>query len=194
MAKKLKRDLDLLAAYSYEKTFFEKNKILVIIGGAGAVAVTVALVFFLVIFIQNMSTRADIRDLENQMTELQTQIAVAEADPDAIAYNQYKSEMTYLNSISDQVFNEELKQDVLMSIDSVTGNVSIRSIGYTQATSTIELSVTAGDKNIPPQLITSLKNTGKFSSVTYSGWSSSDSSVSVNVSLVISQPGGSEDE
>ncbi len=194
MAKKLKRDLDLLAAYSYEKTFFEKNRILVLLGGVGAIVVTAALVFFLVIFIQNMGTRGDIKDLENQMLELQTQIAVAETDPNAIAYNQYKNEMAYLDSIGDQVFNEELKRDVLLSIDSVTGNVSIKSIGYTQATATIELAVTASDKNVPPQLITALKNTGKFSSVSYSGWSSGDSSVSVNISLVISQPGGNEDE
>lgn len=196
MAKNLKRDIDLLAVYSHEETFFERNKTMVILGSIGGTVVLAALVVFIVLFVQNMMTRSDISDLNNEKDQLQAQIDAAAADPTAIAYNQMVTEINYLNSIDSIVFQyEELSRDVLVAIDRVSNSATVEDISYSQADGSIELAVTGNNENVPPQFITALKGTGAFSSVKYSGWSSNEGeSVSFNVSLIISQSGGEDDE
>ena len=191
MAKNIKRDIDLLEAYSHKTTFYEKYQKLVIAGIGVGVLFVIALGVWGFLFISNFMTRGDIKDLNAQMTQLEEDLNTYSTNESVMALQQAQNELAYLKTIDPQVYgNDQLKKDILTTIDGVTNGSTINSLSYVQQGETINISLTCSDYRTPPTIITALKNTGKFTSVSYSGWSVSSSSVSVSISLVVAQEGG----
>ncbi|MDD3026916.1 MAG: hypothetical protein PHI41_02480 [Erysipelotrichaceae bacterium] len=192
MAKNIKRDLDLLEAYSHKATFYEKNQKLVIAGiGVGALFV-IAIGVWGFLFISNFMARGDVKDLKAQVEQLETDLNTYSTTESVMALNEAQDQLAYLKTIDPQVYgNDQLKKDILTTIDGVTNGSTINSLSYVQQGGTINISLTCSDYKTPPTIVTALKKTGKFTSVTYSGWSvNSGAAVSVSISLVVAQDGG----
>ncbi len=191
MAKNIKRDIDLLEAYSHKTTFYEKYQKLVIAGiGVGALFV-IALGVFGFLFISNFMTRGDIKDLKAEVQQLETDLNTYSTNEYVMSLNEAQAQLAYLQTVDDEIYgNDQLKKDILTTIDGVTNGSTINSLTYVQQGGTINISLTCSNYKTPPTIITALKNTGKFTSVSYSGWSDSGTAVSVSISLVVAQDGG----
>lgn len=195
MAKNIKRDIDLLEAYSHKATFYENNQKLVIGAAALAVVFVLALGVWGFLFISNMNARADVNDLKAQVEQLEVELTTSSTNESVIALNQAQAQLAYLQTIDTQVYSyDQLKKDILSTIDGVTNGSTINSLAYVQQGGTINISLTCSDYKTPPTIVTALKKTGKFATVSYSGWSVSsqanEASVAVSISLVIAQDGG----
>lgn len=195
MAKNIKSDIDLLKAYSHKETFYEKYQKLVIAGiGVGALFV-IGMVLFGFLFVTNMMARGDIKDLNAQIQQLETDLNTYSTNEYVMSLNEAQAQLAYLQSVDDQINgNDQLKKDILTTIDGVTNGSTINSLSYVQQGGSINIALTCSNYKTPPTIITALKKTGKFTSVSYSGWSVSSSesasAVTVSISMVVAQDGG----